>query len=102
MERLEAAHQHPRIQQVDVQYRGDEPILQAAQAGDEILRFRGYGDDFHGGVVFLEPPRYAHQSAAGAETADEQIHIRHRRHDFRPGGFVMRPRIAAIAVLVHH
>ena len=50
---LAVDHDAP-VEQGEVQDGGYEPLLQAAQAHDHVLRVGGHGDDADGGVVLLE------------------------------------------------
>ena len=102
MEGVEAVDEQAVVQQADVQDGGDETVLEAAQAGDEVVGFGGDGDDFDVGAVFLEAAGVAHQGTAGAEAGDEDIHIGEVGYDFLAGAFVMGLGVAFVAVLVQH
>ena len=102
IEGIEAVDQQAVVQQADVQDGGDEAVLKAAQAGDEVVRFGGDGDYFDVAAVFLETAGVAHQRAAGAEAGHEHINVGQVGHDFLPGAGVMGFGVAFVAVLVQH
>ena len=56
----QAADQQAGVQHIQVQDGGDIAVLEAAEAGDKVVRFRGYGDDFDLGVVFAQAAANAH------------------------------------------
>ena len=90
------------VQQLEVDDRRDEAVVERAQALHQLALHRLGRDDLGLGVVLLEAAAVAHQRAARAEAADEGSDRIELIEDLRRGAVVVGERVGLVAVLVRH
>ena len=80
----------------------DEPLVERAQALDQLAGERLGGHDPDARLVLAQVARHAHQRPAGAEAGHEDVDLRAVGEDLRAGRLVVGLRVGRVAVLVGH
>ena len=99
LDRLAWAHDELPVEDVGVEDRRDEAVVEVAQALHELARRRLDRDDLHRRLLLLQVATHAHQRAARAEPGDEHVDLGAVAPDLGPGALVVRERVGGVAVL---
>src|SRR6476469_4528707 len=81
---------------------GDEPLVEVAQAVDQLAVARLGGDDLHVRLGLAEEARDAHRGAGGAEAGDEVGDPGEVLEELGAGALLVREGVGLVAVLVEH
>ena len=90
------------VEDLRIEDRRDEALVQRAQPVDEVAELRFGRDDLDVRVVLAKTLAASHQGAARAETGDEVGHLGQILDDLRAGSLVVGQGVVRVAVLERH
>ncbi len=97
-----AADKHLAIEEGEVEDRRDEAVGEALEALELVAGVWLDSDHLCPRIRLFQPLASPHERATGAETRDEEVHLRHVLEDLGPRPDVVGAHVVGITELVEH